>query len=338
MHLKNFGLLMIVATLSLTPQALACDLCSIYSAQNVRDNKAGAFTLGAVEQISSFRTLQDNGDKVSNTEHQSLISSVTQLYGRYDFSNELGLQLNIPLITRKFRRPEGEMMQSGTESGVGDISALALYSPVRISEDDFFLRLTFRGGVKLPTGDTSRIKEETQEGGMMMDASSTDSEQMLKHGDMHGEGVASGIHGHDLALGSGSFDYILGVSSFVEKGKYFSIADLQYSIRTEGDYDYRYQNDLLWSLGAGRYLVTDHDKTISLRANLSGEYKGMDVFQGNKADDTGLNSIFLGPEINFTVGEKVFGLIALDLPVLIDNTALQLVTDYRIRVGVTYRF
>ena len=53
-------------------------------------------------------------------------------------------------------------------------------------------------GVKFPTGSTSRLREETQEGAGQ-------------------EGpIASGIHGHDLTLGSGSYDGLVGTSAQVK--------------------------------------------------------------------------------------------------------------------------
>src|SRR5262249_15136072 len=155
-------------------------------------------------------------------------------------------------------------------------------------------RLTVRGGIKLPTGDASRLREEAEE---------TDEHSHEKHlGEEHE--IPSGVHGHDLALGSGSFDYILGSSGLVGSGKLYTLYDVQYTIRTEGDFSYRYQNDLLWNLGVGRYFITSHKGTLSLRTNLSGEYKGMDRLDGAIATDTGIFSLFLGPEAVFTAFEN----------------------------------
>ena len=348
--MKKIALLLMLllagAVFSPATDAHACDLCAIYSAQNIKDFSAGHVTAGVTEQLSSFNSVRLNGEWVPNTGHQSLSSSTTQLYGRYDFTDRVGAQLNLPFVSRDFKRIEDGELKKGSESGIGDMSILAIYSPLRISEDDFFARVSIRGGVKLPTGDSDRLREETEEGDEQGEAHGDEHEtersptQILAHSGSHGdsEAIPSAIHGHDLALGSGSLDYIVGVSGFVEKGAYFALADLQYAFRTEGDFDYRYQNDLLWSLGAGRYLLTEHEGSLSLKANLSGEYKGMDIFDGNKADDTGINSIFLGPELDFTIGERVSGLAAVDLPLLLDNTAFQAVPDYRLRFGITYRF
>jgi len=71
---------------------------------------------------------------------------------------------------------------------------------------------------------------------------------------------------------------------------------------------------------------------------VSGEHKGLDTFQGEAAEDTGVTSVFLGPQINFTWSDKLSVQVAVDLPVSIDNTELQTVPDYRVRAGVTWRF
>ena len=324
--------------------AAACDLCAIYTAQELKDPRVGAFSTGVFEQFTSFHDLQDDGKHLPNPLHQSMRSSVTQLYGRYDFSQTFGTQINVPYISRDFNRAEDGLPQSGNESGIGDISLMGLYSPVRVSDGDFFFRLSGRAGVKLPSGDASRLREETEEEHSETEAEESEEEVMVsdriseKHAGHHEEEIASGIHGHDLALGSGSFDYIFGTTAFAEKGNYFTVIDAQYAIRTEGDFDYRYENDLTWSVGGGRYLVTEHEATVSVEANLSGEYKGMDVFRGEKATDTGIFSLFLGPEIHVTAAENLAALAAVDIPLEINNTDIQSVPDYRLRFSVTYRF
>jgi hypothetical protein len=63
---------------------------------------------------------------------------------------------------------------------------------------------------------------------------------------------------------------------------------MSYAIRTEGDFDYRYANDLIWSTGPGVFLILNEDWTASLQFLVSGEDKGLDKFRGEKAEDTGI--------------------------------------------------
>ena len=76
---------------------------------------------------------------------------------------------------------------------------------------------------------------------------------------------------------------------------------------------------------------------VGLQFVVSGEYKDVDRFRGKKAEDTGITSVAVGPRIVASLG-KVSAELGADLPVLIDNTALQVVPDYRIRGGIAIRF
>ena len=69
--------------------------------------------------------MQDEGHKVKNEVGQYLDSSISQLYGGYNINDRIGLQLNLPIIYRAFKRPEGFSIDRGTESGLGDVSLLA---------------------------------------------------------------------------------------------------------------------------------------------------------------------------------------------------------------------
>ena len=63
----------------------------------------------------------------------------------------------------------------------------------------------------------------------------------------------------------------------------------------------------------------------------------LDRFRGAKAGDTGITSVFLGPRLIASRGcwsVEVAG----ELPVSIDNTALQVVPDYRVRGAISIHF
>src|SRR5207248_6444890 len=104
-------------------------------------------------------------------------------------------------------------------------------------------------------------------------------------------------------------------------------ANVQYAIRTTGDIDYRFANDLTWAGGPGFLLLLRDKYTFALQAVVSGETKGRDTFQGAKADDTGVTAVYLGPQFTFTWSDKLSAEAGIDLPVSIRNTALQTVPD-----------
>jgi hypothetical protein len=300
--------------------AFSCDLCAIYSASEARGELGHGPFAGLAEQFTHFGTVQVEGEKAPNPSGQYMDSSISQVYAGYNFNEWLGVQLNLPVIYRSFKRPDGlGGIDRGTESGVGDVSLLGTVVPYHKMSQDLTFNWTLLAGVKFPTGSTDRLKEEFNE-----------VEEPV--------GSLSGIHGHDLTLGSGSFDGIIGTGVFGRWRRWFASASVQYAIRSEGDFEYRFANDLTWWGGPGYILLLKDQCTLSLQAVISGEYKGKDTFQGEKAEDTGVTSVYVGPQLNLTWSEHVSAWLAADLPISINNTSLQTVPDYRIRAGLTWHF
>lgn len=317
--MKIFCLSAVLTGVLATP-ALPCDLCAVYSATQARGEVGKGFFFGVAEQYTHFGTVQVDGDKVSNPSGQYLNSSISQVFVGYNFNDRVGLQLNLPVIYRLFKRPD-EMggINRGTVSGIGDVSLLGNVVGYSHETKEATLLWNVLGGIKFPTGSTDRLKEEFNE-----------VENPI--------GPPSGIHGHDLTLGTGSVDGIVGTGIFARWRRYFLNASVQYAIRSEGDFDYQFANDLTWSGGPGYFVLLSEQHTVSLQVVISGEYKDLDSFQGEKADDTGVTSLYLGPQINFTWSDKLSGQIGVDFPVSLYNTALQTVPDYRIRGGLTWHF
>ncbi|MEY2508990.1 MAG: hypothetical protein QOH01_3319 [Verrucomicrobiota bacterium] len=296
------------------------------------------FYVALAEQFTHFGTLQLDGRETPNPTGQYLDSSTTQLVAGYSITSRLGLQINAPFIHRSFERPAGFTIDRGTETGLGDISLLAKYvlfhsekggtahvdfsdskSPNMVStEPDFTTSIVAMAGVKFPTGDTDRIKEEFDENEIA-------------------GAPASGIHGHDLALGTGSYDGIFAGQTSIRYRNFFFQADAQFALRGQGRHEYDYANDISWSGGPGYYFTRNRHTIVGLQFVVSGEHKDTDRFRGAPAEDTGITSVFLGPRLVASLG-KVSGEIGVDVPVFIDNTALQIVPDYRVRAGFALRF
>lgn len=294
------ALLFALLTCVFPPRAFACDLCAIHNAIELRRGAPSTFHLGVAEQLTHFGDLQEEGRTVDNEAGERMTSSITQLSLGYTATERIGVQLTLPVIRRSFRRLKDGGIDTGTESGVGDASLVGSY--LIYSQEDPSLTVFWRlmGGVKLPTGDSDRLGEEQEEAAREDEATYNDHGEVrsfpLAHaGHHHHEEPQEAVHGHDLALGSGSIDTVWGSSLLLQTGKLFVTADLQYAVRTEGDFDYRYANDLIWSAGPGIFLVTHDEGTLALRAMFSGESKEKNVSRGNKEGDTALTSVFVGP-------------------------------------------
>src|SRR5205823_6349770 len=77
-----------VSTLSVS----ACDLCSVYSAQEAQGAGRGYFA-GVAEQFTEFGTLLNNGhEEPANGAY--IHSSMLQLFAGYNVNERFGLQLN----------------------------------------------------------------------------------------------------------------------------------------------------------------------------------------------------------------------------------------------------
>jgi hypothetical protein len=326
--------------------AAACDVCAVYTATEQRQGRTGPY-VGVAEQFTRFTTLQRDGEEVPNVAGERLLSSITQVLIGYNLTSRFGLQLNLPIISRTFRRLEDGRINHDDESGIGDLALLGTANAfTRVGEETVF-RLTLLGGLKLPTGDASRLGEELDEGHHHAERRAA-ARVVTKHGPAEpGDPVEppggadaheSGIHGHDLALGTGSVDGLIGGQLFWSWRRLFVTLGAQYAIRTEGDFDYRYANDLTWSGGPGVMALLEHDYSLGLQAAVTGETKGKDTLDGVPADDTGITAIYVGPEITFTWGSSLGADLVLDIPVVQNNTAFQIVADYRLRAGFTWHF
>jgi hypothetical protein len=324
----------------------ACDLCGCYTPQ-LNTMPQMNYTLlpwatgwyGAVgEQFTRFGTLQLDGEEVANPTGQYLNSSITQLVAGYQINSRFALQINVPLIYREFKRPEGFEIQQGTVSGLGDMSLLlktVLFhyaspaqrsfefygskNPVAVEhEPDFTASAVLLTGIKFPTGDSSRLKEEFHE--------------------IEIPGAPeSGIHGHDLTLGTGSYDGLFGEQNALRYKNLFFETNVQFTLRGDGTHQYHFANDLIWSGGPGYYIVRNRDAIFGVQFVASGEYKDVDRFRGKPAEDTGITSVFLGPRLVASRGRWSAELAA-DLPVFIHNTSLQAVPDYRLHSGISVQF
>ena len=86
------------------------------------------------------------------------------------------------------------------------------------------------------------------------------------------------------------------------------------------------------------FVLLSEQRTLSIQLVASGEDKGYDRFRHEDADDTAITSVFLGPQVNFTWSDKLSAQAGIDIPLLLDNSAVQIVPDWRARAAVTWRF
>lgn len=298
---------------------LACDLCAVYCAPLAHHVQNAGFHLGLSAQFTHFGTVQEDGREIPNVADQRMDSTIAQVLAGYQFTDRFGVQFNLPVIHRSFRRAEGTEIDTGTESGLGDVSLLGNFVLLRRDHEAWSFAWQALGGVKFPTGDTERLREEL-------------------HEEEGGTGVESAIHGHDLTLGSGSYDGIVATEAYARWRRMFFTAGVQYTIRSRGDFGYRFANDLTWSGGPGVHVVFSQNWVVGLQANITGEHKGKDDLNGEKADDTAITSVYVGPQVTVSWKTRLTAEFGAAFPVLLNNSAVQSVPDYRVLGALNWRF
>jgi hypothetical protein len=337
---QPLGIAMITA-LMLLPSGVgrACDICAVYMATELQERHPG-LRLGVAEQFSRFTTLQRDGDEVANPSNERMESSITQVLVGYAVHPRLSAQVNLPIISRSYRRIEGSNVVSGDESGIGDLSLVgSLLGYSRMNETSL-TRVSLLLGVKLPSGDPRRLREElpgsADDHGIPPIFSTT--QRIRLHHDPGGDAQPSGVHGHDLALGSGSTDVLVGGQVLSTYQRLYASALLQYALRTAGSFGYRYANELTFSGGPGVFALLEHDRSLGAQLVLTAETKGKDRLHARPLDDTAITSLYLGPGFHLTWGARLSADLAADLPVIQNNSALQIVPDFRLRGGILWRF
>lgn len=331
------------------PTASACDICAIYTATELRESRTG-LRLGVAQQISEFTELRIDGRRVSNPAGERLSSAITQFVVGYQPMPELALQVAVPWIRRDFRRLRDRGIDAGNETGFGDLSLLASYTVFSRMNERSVFRLSALGGLKLPTGDADRLREGIPRPLDPNEVRDRLNEHMRPRPGPNGAPTSvgsahvgpagsslSGIHGHDLSLGTGSTDPVVGGQMLWTWRRAIMTGQVQYVLRTRGRHGYEYADELTAAFAPGAFVRLNHRHSLVLQTVMSVEAKGRDEQFGKRVGDTGFTALYVGPGVNFTWGSSLSFEFAADIPAYLDNTALQIVPDFRLRAGLMWR-
>lgn len=314
--------------------ASACDLCSVYNSPSPRDRPTTGFLLTLSQQYVPFNTLQNQGEEVSRLpffEDAYLDNYISHLVPGYNFTPQLGVSVNVPLIHRDFRRtqatPLGQLIdEKGTETGLGDVSLIGRWTAFERRKKDRDVVVNLLAGVKIPTGDTDRLEAERDE----------EKRYLQLFGPRHAHAVG-GVHQHDLTLGSGSLDGIFGLTANTRWKRLFFNAQFQYYLRTKA-IDYEFGDLHIISGGPGVYLWRDEKCILSVQANAFYEDQDSDRAFEQINEQTGMRSWYIGPLVGFSWGKHFSANGGVDIPLDIDNRGIMSVPEYRVHGGVSWRF
>lgn len=319
----------------------ACELCAVYNASNAKSEFTKGLVFSAAAQFTHFGTEQFDGRKVDRSNPDRLDSLITHWVLGYNLSSRFGLSLSVPMIYRSFRRsdlhfsvnePPTAYREQGSDVDLGDVAVLGRWTVLAKRQMQSDVVVNLLGGVKLPTGETDRLKDE-------VDQSKTYG-ALLPPGTPHdplGHSISS-VHPHELSPGSGSFDGIFGVTFNTRWQRWVFNGQFQYALRSEGEASFQYGNDLLITGGPGRYLLANERYTLSLQAVAVYETMARDRLLQTVSDRTGFTAWYLGPQLNLTCGGHFAANAGVDVPLAIAAKGFQAVPDYRVHGGLSWRY
>jgi len=251
----------------------------------------------------------------------------------YRINEDNAFLLTVPYIINDMDmlNPMGMPMTMDTVQGLGDVSLLYLRDLYKDAEMRTRQRVSAGVGVKAPTGDH---------------------ESRNRNGDL--------IH-MMMQAGTGSWDFFLlangtlGFGSHEDGGAQWLLSpSLMYQINTRNDLGYRVGNRLNYDL-SGRYRLTS---SFNVKLDLNGVWAGKDSTDGtidaasptgkiayqnpmsmiDNVQNTGLNSIFISPGLQWVVMPNFIVSGEYRIPVYQDVSGIQQVTDNWLFLRASVRF
>lgn len=309
--MRTFGCIFAGAVLLAGLDTMACDVCATHVAP-IPAHAVGRFSASMFGQYSSFDPTAE--------EPESYRSHTTQFGVGYRFDEKWSVQLGLPYLDRR--------LDDRTEAGAGDLTAVATCR-LRSSVDHKGIRfIDVYAGLKAPTGDSDALADEQP---VAIDSGEPGHEHVATDPEESGEG-------HHLALGSGSWDGLLGVHAQHMMGSWVGLADAQYVVKTEGDYDYEYGDEFTWRIGGQYVAIPDGQKLLAVGVDLTGEISGDNKVRGETQADTGKTATYLGPALSFALKERLTIAAAYDFPILGGDEGLHGAADERVRASVSFLF
>lgn len=329
------ALLFAFITIILPYKALAAGLCCQLSSGvqesllGVASPEPGKFSLqltysftlmDEIKEGSSSRSVEDvmNAGKYTSIPITMDMTKYT-LTAAYGFSPKFTVFVNIPYIrnTMDMRHMhmdgDWENHPMNPVSGVGDITVMGLYRPYTKSENGVTDTFSIGVGVKAPTGSSTK---KTSTGY---------------------------VHAH-MQPGTGSWDPLLSLVYSKAIDPFMLQADATYQLTTGNQNGYEFGDSFTANL-SGRYAAAPVFNFIGgltyLHLNKAkdrdGKYTNLKSLMDDPAN-TGGDSIWFSPGIQLLPLKNSLVDFKVQFPVWERVNGIQLVSSYRILLGITYGF
>jgi hypothetical protein len=301
--------------------AHACEYCLIGQGISPLQTQNGAgIKLG--QRYTLLDSVYEGSDKVDNPGVKEEYWT-TEIGAFYSVTDRFLVLLNVPL--RK-TRGDGELVEgpdgaperedvTGDATGLGDVSVLGRYTLVARHTLDTTTLLAGVAGVKFPTGSTHQHNDQGE------------------YLDSH------------LQLGTGSTDILLGLSLTHVLGRYTVSANLLAALPGKGDTggtSHQFGTSVNYDI-TGKYrlapsVIGSSPSEWFASLGVNGEYRRREKLAGRKLGDTGGQTIYLTPGIQYVAGAHWVLEGTYQYAVYHDLNETQLGEDYKVFGSVTYLF
>lgn len=264
-------------------------------------------TFGKVITKSS---LYENGEKIADAlDRQVTVFALPVMVPYEVIPNKLVVIGAIPFLNKEMKLTKEGNRQSRGDPGWGDLKLLAKYQFFQKDTKSSTLRMTFLGGIKLPTG-------------------------------KYNASDAGGPLPRPLQIGSGSFDFY--------GGPIFTYVQDQLGINTEINFrknaeanDYQFGDILSANLALGYRILPKVYETYpspyaTAYLELLSQFSGKDLENGAKLDNTGGSVVLLSPGLQYVLSRTFLLEASLQFPIFQDLNGTQLGIDFSSTLGIRW--
>lgn len=263
-----------------------------------------------VQTMKKSKLLKDGSEIPDPLDREVGVVAIPLMFPYELIPNRLVVGAGVPYLDKALHLSRDGARQTLSDQGFGDLSLFAKYQLLQRDAPRRTTRFTFKGGLKLPTGD---------------------------HRKTDGEG---NLLPRGLQLGTGSVDYAAGLIFTHSTGRLGINADTIYLFNREAD-GFEFGDALNYDLAVGYRIhpsvyetYPSPYATIYLEAN--GQVGRKDRAGRQIVEDSGGHTLFLSPGMQYVPFRSLALEASVQLPALQDLNGTQLGTNLVFKTGIQW--
>lgn len=269
-------------------------------------------------------TMLTGSSDTPNAADEKVATTTINVFYSHELTEGTTLDLNVPVASRAYTARPNFTYDSGRDTGLGDLSLVLTQQLFAGALDRKLVDWRMRAGVKLPTGDSSELKNYPD--GIV---------QPNPDGPVY---PTSALYPYDRALGSGSVDWIVGSSYVVRYEEFFGLIDAQYIGRTAGENDFTFGNTVTVHVTPGYIFSYARGNEFSVLFDAAYRFDGQADYDGSTVADSGQSAFALGPRLMGNFQGHVIASVGVNIPLYQSVEGTQLASDYQILASVMTGF